>query len=75
METHLYGATIWQIPMDKIAHGYSGWPGHFQSKLDSIFIGIEGFTGIADDVVIAGRDEMEQDRIAFMEKCEQQRHS
>ena len=28
-ETHLYGATIWQIPMDKIAHGYSGCPGHF----------------------------------------------
>ena len=25
-ETHLYGATIWQIPMDKIAHGYSGCP-------------------------------------------------
>ena len=28
-ETHLYGATIWQIPMDKIAHGCSGCPGHF----------------------------------------------
>ena len=43
----------------------------FQSKLDSIFIGMEGFTGIADDIVIAGRDEMEYDRnfLAFMEKC------
>ena len=43
----------------------------FQSKLDSIFIGMEGVTGIADDMVIAGRDEMEHDRIfsAFMEKC------
>ena len=43
----------------------------FQSKLDSIFIGTEGVTGIADDMVIAGRDEMEHDRnfIAFMEKC------
>ena len=43
----------------------------FQSKLDAIFIGIEGVTGIADDMVIAGRDEMEHDRnfIAFMEKC------
>ena len=42
-----------------------------QSKLDSIFIGMEGVTGIADDMVIAGRDEMEHDRIflAFMEKC------
>ena len=43
----------------------------FQSKLDSIFIGMEGVTGIADDMVIAGRDEMENDRnfLAFMEKC------
>ena len=30
----------------------------FQSKLDSIFIGMEGVTGIADDMVIAGREEM-----------------
>ena len=43
----------------------------FQSKLDSIFIGMEGVTVIADDMVIAGRDEMEPDRNfpAFMEKC------
>ena len=43
----------------------------FQSKLDSIFIGMEGITGIADDMVIAGRDEMKHDRnfLAFMEKC------
>ena len=43
----------------------------FQSKLDSIFIGMEGVTGIADDMVIAGRDYMECDRnfLAFMEKC------
>ena len=42
----------------------------FQSKLDSIFIGMEGVTGIADDVVIAGRDEMEHDRnfLVFMKK-------
>ena len=33
----------------------------FQSKLDSIFIGIEVVTGIADDMVIAGRDKMEHD--------------
>ena len=32
---------------------------------------MEGVTGIADDMVIAGRDEMEHDRnfLAFMEKC------
>ena len=43
----------------------------FQSKLDSIFIGMESVTEIADDMVIAGRDEMEDDRnfLAFMEKC------
>ena len=43
----------------------------FQSKLDSIFIGMEGVKGIADDMVIAGRDEMGHDRnfLAFMEKC------
>ena len=45
----------------------------FQSKLDSIFIGMEGVTGITDDMVIAGRDEMEHDRnfLAFMDKCMQ----
>ena len=43
----------------------------FQSKLDSIFIGMEGVTGIADDMVIAGRDKIEHNRnfLAFMEKC------
>ena len=34
----------------------------FQSKLDAIFIGMEGVTGIADDMVIAGKDEMEHNR-------------
>ena len=39
--------------------------------MDAIFISMEGVTGIADDIVIAGRDEMEHDRnfLAFMEKC------
>ena len=43
----------------------------FQSKLDAIFIGMEGVTGIADDMIIAGKDEMEHDRnfLVFMEKC------
>ena len=43
----------------------------FQSKLDAIFIGMEGVSGIADDMIIAGKDEMEHDRnfLAFMEKC------
>ena len=43
----------------------------FQSKLDSIFIGMEGATGMADYMVIAGRDEKEYDSyfLAFVEKC------
>ena len=43
----------------------------FQSKLDAIFIGMEGVTGIVDDMIIAGKDEMEHDRnfLAYMEKC------
>ena len=43
----------------------------FQFKWDAIFISMEGVTGIADDMVIAGRDEMEHGRnfLAFMEKC------
>ena len=43
----------------------------FQSKLDAIFIGVNGVTGIDDDMIIAGKDEMEHDRNfqAFMEKC------
>ena len=43
----------------------------FKSKLDSIFIGMEGVKGIADDMVIPGRDEMEHDRnfLAFIEEC------
>ena len=42
----------------------------FQSKLDAIFIGMEGVTGIADDMIIAGKDKMEHDRnfLDFMEK-------
>ena len=43
----------------------------FQSKLDAIFIGMEGVTGIADDMIIAGKDQMEHGRnfLTFMEKC------
>ena len=49
-----------------MTHGYI-----FQSKLDSVFIGMESVTGIADGMVIAGRDKMEHNRnfLAFMEKC------
>ena len=46
----------------------------FQSKLDAIFIGREGVTGIAD-MVTAGRDEMKHDFLAFMEKCMSNNHT
>ena len=36
----------------------------FQSKLDVIFTGMEGVTGIVNDMVIAGIDEMEHDIIS-----------
>ena len=61
-----FGRFQWtKLPMDTVVA-----QDIFQSKLDSIFIGMEGVTGIADDMVIAGRDEMEHDRnfLAFMEK-------
>ena len=43
----------------------------FQFKLGSIFIVLESVTGIADDMVIVDRDEMEHDRnfLTFMGKC------
>ena len=62
-----FGRFQWtRLPIDTVvAHDI------FQSKLDSIFIDMKGVTGIADDMVIAGRDEMEHDRnfLGFMEKC------
>ena len=62
-----FGRFQWtRLPMDTVVA-----QDIFQSNLDSIFIGMEGVTGIADDMVIADRDEMEHDRnfLAFMEKC------
>ncbi|MCG8432230.1 MAG: RNA-directed DNA polymerase, partial [Candidatus Omnitrophica bacterium] len=43
----------------------------FQKKLDSIFAGEPGITGIADDMVIYGSSTMEHDRnfLRFMELC------
>ena len=42
----------------------------FQRMLDSVYIGLPGVTGIADDMVIFGRNEEEHDRnlILFLEK-------
>ena len=45
----------------------------FQSKLDAIFIGMEGVTGIADDMIIVGGNNKEHDSnlLAFLAKCSQ----
>ena len=34
----------------------------FQRKLDSVYIGLPGVTGIADDMIIYGKHEEEHDR-------------
>ena len=41
----------------------------FQKKLDSLYIGLPGVTGIADDMIVIGRSEAENDRnfILFLE--------
>ena len=43
----------------------------FQRKLDGIFLDIPGVTGIADDMVIYGRSDLEHDRhlINFLDIC------
>ena len=41
----------------------------FQSKLGAIFIGMEGVTGIADDMVMDMEMEHDRNFLAFMEKC------
>ena len=38
----------------------------FQSKLDAIFIGMEGVTGIADDMIIVGKDETEHNKFPII---------
>ena len=43
----------------------------FQRKLDAIFLSIPGVTGIADDMIIYGRNDQEHDEhlVNFMEVC------
>ena len=65
----MHGSTLWQIRMDKIAHGHSGCPGHFPIQVGCHLYWHGRCHRIADDMVIAGRDEMEHERnfLAFME--------
>ena len=57
--------------MDMTTNGHSGGTRHFPIQAGFHLYWHEGVTGIADDMVIAGRDEMEHNRnfLAFMEKC------
>ena len=43
----------------------------FQRKLDAIFLDVPGVTGIADDMIIYGRSDMEHDKhfLNFLEVC------
>ena len=43
----------------------------FQRKLDAIFLSIPGVTGIADDMIIYGRNDQEHDEhlVNFLEVC------
>ena len=43
----------------------------FQKKLDAIFLDIPGVTGIADNMIICGRSDLEHDKhlINFLELC------
>ena len=43
----------------------------FQRKLDAIFLNVPGVTGIADDMIIYGRSDLEHDKhlINFLEVC------
>ena len=43
----------------------------FQRKLDAIFLNVPGVTGIADDMIIYGRNDQEHDEhlVNFLEVC------
>ena len=55
-----------RLPMGSIVAQYV-----FQRKLDGIFLDVPGVTGIADDMVIYGRSDLEHDihLINFLEVC------
>ena len=48
--------------MDDTANGFHCCQDVFQRKLDAIFLNIPGVTGIADDMVIYGRSNLEHDK-------------
>ena len=64
----MYGATLWEVPVNSTAMETVVVQDIFQSKLDSIFDGMKGVTGITDDMIRQGADEKEN-FLNFMEKC------
>ena len=50
------------FPVEETPHGNNVASDIFQKKLDSIYIGLPGVTGIVDDMIIYGTMEDEQDR-------------
>ena len=55
-----------RLPMDSIVA-----QDVFQRKLDSVFLSVPGVTGIADDMIIYGRNDQEHDEhlVNFLEVC------
>ena len=55
------GLRHWKVPMNLTSNGSIIAQDVFQRKLDSIFLGVPGVTGIADDMIIYSRDYQEHD--------------
>ena len=60
---------IWRFQFKRLPMGSKVASNIFQRMLDSVYIGLPGVTGIADDMVIFGKTEEEHDRnlILFLE--------
>ena len=60
---------IGRYQFKRLPMGYKIASDIFQKKLDSVYIGLPGVTGIADDMIVYGRTEEEHDRnlILFLE--------
>ena len=66
---HSLSITDLPLTQEKVETTYADVFHIFQRMLDSVYIGLPGVTGIADDMVIFGRNEEEHDRnlILFLE--------
>ena len=54
---------IGRFQWTETSNGFHCCTGHvFQRKLDAIFLSIPGVTGIADDMIIYGRNDQEHDQ-------------